>query len=745
MVTRLFMLALIPLLVTAGSTASEVQTKAYLTETGANVVSVIDTVTATVLGTIPVGAGPSRVVMTRDGSRAYVTNGASDSISVIDTATDMVVATISVGDGPSSLAVTPDGHALYVMTTAGVIEVVDTAQQVVTARIPVGSEGDISITPDGGRVYVAAGLVYIIDTATNKVIKSFAAETASSPDVSNNASSVAISPDGTRAYVGMYTFNTTNGGFSAGGSVVLVDTATESVTGAINLFSLPGSLAVTPDGSRLYVGIQSTFFNTGYGMGFLPGGHAYVIDTITNRIAATIDLGALNTPAGIGVTADRGAVYIAVPTLNEVAVVDVNTNVVTAHIPLTAGPSDLAVVPDTTVARVPYAIDAVDDSGTVTAVGATAVANVLANDRLGGIAVTRAHVTLTQQSSTSDGVTLNPATGAVSVAAGTPEGTQTLVYRICETASPTNCDDASVTVTVLAPYVIDAVNDSAMTLPGRTVLASVLANDTLGGTPATLGRVTLALASSTSTGITLDLATGAVFVAVGTTPGLQTLTYRICEIASPTNCDEADVSITVNPFPIDAVNDSGAALWTGGTAVANVLANDTFVGAAATLAKVSLSQVASTNAGISLNAATGAVTVAAGTPVGSHTLTYRICEIATPSNCDEATVTVTALAQPIAAVADFATGSSKVASTILASVLTNDRLGGAPATLANVKLSFVSLSPANNKIALDLRDGSVDVLGRTASGTYVLAYEICELALPTNCARTSVRIDLSGK
>jgi hypothetical protein len=27
----------------------------------------------------------------------------------------------------------------------------------------------------------------------------------------------------------------------------------------------------------------------------------------------------------------------------------------------------------------------------------------------------------------------------------------------------------------------------------------------------------------------------------------------------------------------------------------------------------------------------------------------------------------------------------------------------------------------------------------------VLAYEICELALPTNCARTSVRIDLSGK
>jgi hypothetical protein len=38
-----------------------------------------------------------------------------------------------------------------------------------------------------------------------------------------------------------------------------------------------------------------------------------------------------------------------------------------------------------------------------------------------------------------------------------------------------------------------------------------------------------------------------------------TLRYRICEIASPTNCDVADVAITVKAFPIDAVNDTGAA------------------------------------------------------------------------------------------------------------------------------------------------------------------------------------------
>jgi hypothetical protein len=300
-------------------------------------------------------------------------------------------------------------------------------------------------------------------------------------------------------------------------------------------------------------------------------------------------------------------------------------------------------------------------------------------------------------------------------------------------------------VTVRAPYVIDAVDDSATTLPGRTALASVFANDTLDGTRATAARVTLSAVSSTSAGITLNVSTGSVFVAVGTATGVQTLTYSICEIASPSNCDAADVTITVNPFSIVAVNDAGAAPRTGGTAVANVLANDTFAGAVATLAKVRLSPQASTDAGIALNVANGAVTVAAGTPVGTYTLRYRICEIATPSNCDEAIATVTVQPLLITATNDYTRGSSKTANTALANVLANDRIGNAPATLANVKLSFVSLTPANNMVRLDLADGSVDVLGKTSSGAYTLAYAICEIATPSNCARATVSIDLSGR
>jgi hypothetical protein len=179
--------------------------------------------------------------------------------------------------------------------------------------------------------------------------------------------------------------------------------------------------------------------------------------------------------------------------------------------------------------------------------------------------------------------------------------------------------------------------------------------------------------------------------------------------------------------------------------VANVLANDRFMNRPATFAAVRLSQLSSAHAGISLNTNSGAVAVAAGTPVGSYALTYRICEIATPSNCDDATVAVTVRPLQIIATNDYANGSSKVPNPALASVLSNDFLGGVRATPSTVRISFVSLTPANNMIRLDVSDGSVDVLGKTSSGTYALVYEICEIAMPSNCARATVTVNLSGR
>jgi hypothetical protein len=106
-------------------------------------------------------------------------------------------------------------------------------------------------------------------------------------------------------------------------------------------------------------------------------------------------------------------------------------------------------------------IDAVNDlAGPINGGdGGTDVVNVFDNDLIDGIAVVPSEVTLSLVTADPAGaLTLNP-DGSVDVAAGTSAGSYTLTYRICENDFPANCDDAVVTVTVVAP-VIDAVDDS---------------------------------------------------------------------------------------------------------------------------------------------------------------------------------------------------------------------------------------------------------------------------------------------
>jgi gliding motility-associated-like protein/uncharacterized repeat protein (TIGR01451 family) len=192
-----------------------------------------------------------------------------------------------------------------------------------------------------------------------------------------------------------------------------------------------------------------------------------------------------------------------------------------------------------------------DDDASATPVngfsGGIAIPNVLTNDVLNCQEVNPAEVTIIAVNDPTDGVTLNPITGEVIVAPGTPTGTYTITYQICEIINPTNCDDALITVTVSAA-VIDAVADIGgyvTTALGGQSLENVLNNDTLNGNPATLITVNLIQVSTTNPGVTLNPNTGAVNVASGTPPGNYLLTYQICDKLNPSNCDTAIVSVFV--------------------------------------------------------------------------------------------------------------------------------------------------------------------------------------------------------
>jgi hypothetical protein len=284
-----------------------------------------------------------------------------------------------------------------------------------------------------------------------------------------------------------------------------------------------------------------------------------------------------------------------------------------------------------------------DDKGsTPNARGGTAVANVLANDWVAGARATTANATLTLVSSSNAGLTLNTTTGEVSASAAVGGGAYTVVYRICSLAAPDSCDEALVQVNV--PYAVIRANPDAGARSSATAgaaVASVIANDTVDGVPATLDKVSLVVLSSSHTGITLNTSTAAVEVAQGTPNGAYMLRYQICDRTNTANCAQANVAVTVRPNSIYAGNDSArGSSKTGGVVIANVLANDSANGVGATPANVTLSLVSALPYGFTLNTASGALSVAPKTSSGTYNFGYRICEKISPANCAQATITV---------------------------------------------------------------------------------------------------------
>lgn len=294
-------------------------------------------------------------------------------------------------------------------------------------------------------------------------------------------------------------------------------------------------------------------------------------------------------------------------------------------------------------------LNAVDDAVSTTA-GSTNILNVLSNDTNNGSPVTISNVTITQLT-TATGIMLDTATGNVSVTSGTAAGTYIITYRICAGAGTCNCDTATVTVTVTNVTTIIANDDSVSVSIGTLVPPiAYLSNDTLAGVAPTTGNVISTWISNPHSftfnagGVTIPLLS----------QGTYTATYQICETANPTNCATATITVTVGSGgviidpsgSINASDDTASAIvnCSTTTAISDVLTNDTVPGrrsdVPATLSNVTLSFVSSTDPGITLDASTGAVSVSSAVLPGSYTLTYQICLIADPTQCDTATVTV---------------------------------------------------------------------------------------------------------
>jgi YVTN family beta-propeller protein len=180
------------------------------------------------------------------GQTAYVPNTQSSlhppsfksRVSVVNTASGKVLRKIDVALGMSAIALTPDGSSVYVPSEGtNVVTVIDTARGTVKAVIPdVIEPVDIAISPDGSKAY-AVSLdygIFVIDTATNEVVKS----------IRFDCTGVTFSPDGTKAYA-----------MGRQGHIFEIDTFADKVASGFSIpgLNVVGKPAFSSDGSRFYV------------------------------------------------------------------------------------------------------------------------------------------------------------------------------------------------------------------------------------------------------------------------------------------------------------------------------------------------------------------------------------------------------------------------------------------------------------------------------------------------------------
>jgi YVTN family beta-propeller protein len=268
---------------------------AYVTNPGAGTITVLNTATDQVSGTVAIPEGPPQFVsFSRDSQTAYVsvykTNGSVHLIAFVDTATGAVTGTVPVNNfTPTESVPSPDGRFLYVPnhntamsgTNQNVVDVIDIAAKKLLTGIPVQPNPHwVVFSKDGRVLYTTDHMsadVTVVNAQTNAVITNI--------EVGETPHSEAISPDGTRLAVTSYDGNV----------VYLINTATNKEITRIPVGDEPVNIAYSPDGRYLLT--VNTLSNT-----------VTVINTANNRVIGQIRTG--KEPTSISVLPNGRQAYV---------------------------------------------------------------------------------------------------------------------------------------------------------------------------------------------------------------------------------------------------------------------------------------------------------------------------------------------------------------------------------------------------------------------------------------------------
>ena len=237
---------------------------------GSNSVTLIDTATNKVKGTVYVGRSPHEAFFTKDGRELWVTVRGENYVSVIDPLQMKETRRIEMADGPGMTMFSPSGNYAFVCSSfKPELTVLDAASHQIIKRLPQASPfcPNIAVSPENDEVWITlkdVGKVQIFDAKPpfgQKVILETGPIT--------NHVNFANNRNGRFAYV------------TVGGANVVKAfrrSATPELVATIPVGNLPHGIWPSGDGSRVYVALEN-------------GEEAVAIDTLTNKVIANVQIG----------------------------------------------------------------------------------------------------------------------------------------------------------------------------------------------------------------------------------------------------------------------------------------------------------------------------------------------------------------------------------------------------------------------------------------------------------------------
>ena len=221
----------------------------------------VDPQTDAIVKSIHLSNSPGDLAASLDGTRLFVCS--DKNLTIINTRDNSIIDSISFDRGVAMVRLSPDGKRLYVNyhdpDAAGDVAIIDTTSYDIIDTIhDVPFSWGMAVSPDGKYLYMSdywKGKLTVIDTKKAAIIKAIDCSPKGSisttqywkghPYASDGvAADVAVSPDGKRVYVSIW----------SGNHMAIINADTLSLDSVVNMDGRSSSgVTVSPDGQYVYL------------------------------------------------------------------------------------------------------------------------------------------------------------------------------------------------------------------------------------------------------------------------------------------------------------------------------------------------------------------------------------------------------------------------------------------------------------------------------------------------------------